>query len=375
MRDVGLDDTGVQVVAAVLKDSAVLFSVDLASNRFGDAGAQALAHALADNRVLIELNLEDTDVSDAGRYHLASITERNSARFRSQGGGVRALQHLRRARAEALTALPQLSVSVQQVSSPSHQSSPLAPALPPALRGPSELDRNALGYDFNGPDDGHDDGCSWQEQADGVFFDAGNEALLQELLQRCEAGWRYTAADREVLVDFRKRIADLKACRRNEFERAEEIIARVVEAQKAFQLKAVPVEEAIISKKEELATEIEATKNILQESIRLKLARQAAQDELKLAEEETGLVALKSEKLRSSLQLRHREVDEEVQAQQQEVGEAEQRIEELEADNERCRRLLHACRFETETERFVPHATLRALEERAAAEAAIIRSS
>jgi len=63
-----------------------------------------------------------------------------------------------------------------------------------------------------------------------VFFDAG-EGICKELSLRCDAGWRYNAADREELLELRGRIEDLKVNRQQENARAEEILETIARAQ------------------------------------------------------------------------------------------------------------------------------------------------
>lgn len=67
-----------------------------------------------------------------------------------------------------------------------------------------------------------------------VWFDApdGRE-LLEELHLRCEAGWRYSAADQEEMVAFRDLIKELQALRCRERRRHEKCLERIAEAQRS----------------------------------------------------------------------------------------------------------------------------------------------
>merc|ERR1719221_634595 len=106
--------------------------------------------------------------------------------------------------------------------------------------------------------------------------------------------------------------------------------------------------------KEELAVEIEATQRILQETIKQKLAIQKIEEELEGVRREQGYFKVGAAKMEHSLKLRNEEVAGEVQSLEQEIRTMEENIERLAADNMRCRKLLHAARFETDNERFAP---------------------
>jgi hypothetical protein len=205
----------------------------------------------------------------------------------------------------------------------------------------------------------------WNEEADGVFYDAGSGPSV-ELNNRCDAGWRYTAIDREALLDVRKLTSDIKACRKLEKSQGDDALERVVSIQQQFREMAQPVEEHIIRLKEELAHEIELTKHALKDRIQHNLILQAAEEELEQVEQESTCHNLNKQKLENLLKWQNREVQEQVEHLQAELFALEQSVQKIADDNERCRKLLHAVRFETETERFIPKA---ALEQKAAEEA------
>jgi len=191
--------------------------------------------------------------------------------------------------------------------------------------------------------------------ADGVWFDAGDgRDLLKELTLRLEAGWRYTAADQEEMLMLRERAVGMKAVRVLERERAEEASKRIAAEQYEFRQRATPTEQRIQELREALADHAEDMRPVRHKQLQLMLDRRAAQDELLLEREEFGHAALNVQRLESALKMKHWETCEKAEQLQQGVAEAEAATEQLEKDNERCRRLLHACRFETESERFVP---------------------
>lgn len=108
--------------------------------------------------------------------------------------------------------------------------------------------------------------------------------------------------------------------------------------------------------KEELANEIEATKHVLKANIQSKITLRSAQEELQETQREECCYHLGAQKLEHGLKLRCQETQENVERLQAEIYNLEESIERLDEDNERCRRFLHAARFETETERFLPKA-------------------
>lgn len=263
------------------------------------------------------------------------------------------LQELKRLRAEAGDSCARLALSAAQTVALSPTPSPMPspktgdctqprPLELPALDSRERLPLRPPPEDRLGP----------AAVAEGVFFDADGEGPAVELSMRCEAGWRYCAADREVMLDMQRKIAELKACRRQERARAEEALERVARSQRGFNEASQPVEERFAQLKEELASEIEATKLILESQIRQKLEAVTAEEELSEARRAFQNAALNEASLESGLKHRHRDVAEEVERMQRELQLLEEGVEATVADNERCRRQLHALRFETETERF-----------------------
>jgi len=317
-----------------LRSHSVLFSVDIGLNRIGEAGAAMLFDAVRENRLLLEVNCDGCDAAHEMGESLTAALVPNIERFQTcgGGGGVRPLLHLKRARAEAVTALSVLTPTTPCEGGAAASAAGAAAGTPPAWR------------DAEGPR---------PASPDGVFCDA-DEALDAELNARCEAGWRYSAVDREILHDLRGRVRDLKALRRHEREHGDEVLERVVAVQRGFRERLIPTEERIIRLKEALAGDVEATKGALQRNIQQKIALKAAEQELEEVQRESCINQLGAQKLESSLKLKNREVAEEVDCVQREVHFIEENIERLKADNEKCRRLLHAARFETETERFAP---------------------
>jgi len=197
-----------------------------------------------------------------------------------------------------------------------------------------------------------------EDDADGVFFDAGIGPTT-ELNNRCEAGWRYNAADREVLCELRRTTTDIKACRKHERKRGDEALERLTSSQRSFRKEMTPIEERIYGLKEALTNEIEATRFVLEANIKQKMALRVVQEELQETQKEQCCYDLGAKKLENSLKVRNWEVQEQVERLKSELCSLEESTERLAEDNERCRRLLHAARFETETERFVPKAALQ----------------
>lgn len=382
LRDVGLDDRSARRLAEALHGHSVLFSVDVSYNRLGDAGVIALARAVAASQVLLEIDVSGTDASDASRAELADAMARNAARVCGPRVGTLVLQDLRRAYADAQTASSKLAarkplaakVTYQPAeASMANQASSAAGAesednsqprgtsgevlMEPsrnltAVRGSTFFEKSRMLPTARG--------CR-SEQAEGeVFFDAPDRTFA-ELAQRCEAGWRYNASDREYLCELRREIETMRAHRVQERNRAEETLDRIAVAAQAAQQKLVPAEERILALKEELAKEVEATKAMLVENIHHKVVCRQVMEELEGAQSDTSHCLLNAQKAESDLTLRYQEVMEGASKLQQQLSEVERRSEEIQADNKRCRKLLHASRFETETERFGPTSTCIAL--------------
>jgi len=346
LRDTGLRDHAARRIARALRRHSVLFSIDLSRNRITDQGVAELIHAIQENYVILEVQLEGTDATPAAEARVAATLARNKERFPAS---TKRLQELRRARAEAYASLAQLALTAPLLEGhrPSQGDSrqlPESQRLPPPQKVVAAADHGTTFFDV-------DTGVDKDEKQ--VFFDAG-EGICKELSLRCDAGWRYNAADREELLELRGRIEDLKVNRQQENARAEEILETIARAQAGFNITAAPVERRLTQMKEEFANGIEATKNVLQEFIRQKLELKAAEEELGRIQEDRAHYELGAKKLESGLIYRNREVQEEVARLENQLRSAELSEHNLVEENERFRRRLHAARFETETERFAP---------------------
>lgn len=359
LRDARLADASVARLAQALRGHSVLFSVDLGMNRIGDAGVESLTGALTENTVLLEVNLEGVDAGEGTRKALQGVLERNRARYGGVGGCARMLQVLRRARAEAATALDHSAARTPAVAGPLTRQGDIAPCFDASamhLSTAVEVEDGSYVWLPLAPSIEQALEVEGRSVADEIFFDAG-DGVTQELNCRCEAGWRYTAADAERLNELRRTIADAKAERRQERDRFEEVMRRIEDAQRIFTKRTMPMQDQIISGKEQLAEEIDSTKGVLQERIQLNLLLKAAEEELEDAREDNHHSAMNAQALDHSLKLRHREVDEEAQKIRADMLLCEEATEKLERENEMFRRRLHAARFETEEERFVPRWT------------------
>jgi len=357
LRATSLGNAGATRLAHALRHHSVLFSVDLGSNRIGDEAVKAFTSALEENNVLLEVGLENTDVSADVKAELEAALDRNRARYGGIGGCAKLLQGLRRARADAVTAFAHGEARMPAVENCLSRHGDLSLAFDAQARHLS----TAIKVDSVG-------GVVWlpiapsadqaveaqaENHVDGVIFDAG-EGVIQELSMRCEAAWRYTESDAGLLHDLRRKIADLKAQRQHDYDRFQETEARIAEASRIFNEDTAPMHEEIMSAKEELSVVVESTKRVLLERIELNLALKAAQNDLENAEEDRRHAADNAQHLHHTLKLRHREVDEEAENLKAEVTRCEEATEVLEKENEKFRRRLHAARFETEDERFVP---------------------
>lgn len=359
LRDTGLDDSGAARIAKALRGHVVLFSVDVGRNRIYDPGVIALANGVNENNVILEVNVEGTDSSSVSRHRLNQVLDRNRSRFPERGGAAEMLRGLQLARAVALTALSRVSVHMLQMTGsrdldPSEVVDSLIGtghtmvASAPAAFTHSTAERGATFFPPVPPQQ-----REGKDAATHVFFDA-EEGPSEELLRRCEAGWRYSAADRELLNELRSQIADLRAESRLEHARAEEILAGVGEAQKRIRVKLEPSEQELIRLKEELSTEVEATKRILQDRIQKQLSLKKLVEEVEDGKKDLSRYKLGAEHLDHILKLRNREVAEEAEQLERRLRTTKQEMEALEADNVRCRKLLQAMRFETDRERFCP---------------------
>lgn len=356
LRDTCLSDRAMQRLAEVVRRNSLLFSIDIGSNRIGIAGIQALIDALDDNHVILEVNVDGCNLGDGAQARLVAALQRNRDRFPNASGCAPGLRNLRRARADATTALgirtcglrdSKLSARDMDVGDAPLLGSSKEPTST-LLAMYATLDAVEIPFVPAGEDDE-------DANADGVFFEAGSGPTI-ELNNRCEAGWRYTAADRENLCDLRRSTSDIKACRKHERKRGDEALERISSSQIGFRDHLAPVERRIYQLKEELANEIEATKHVLKANIQNKLTLRSVQEELQDIQREECCYQLGAQKLEHGLKLRCQETQENVERLQAEVYNLEESVERLDEDNERCRRFLHAARFETETERFLPRA-------------------
>lgn len=374
-----LDDMDATRLAEVLRSQSLLFSLDLSSNEISDLGASALLKALEENFVLLELCLEGTDTSEEMRNSVNLLLERNRCKYHGRRPISELLRSLRRAQAEAVTCQVQMSQDVDEIASQvpscatSRRTSPrpsrpgtatsrgaLTPAAGDLSRGEGIFDDPELEEEEEELEEPTDE----QEMADAVWFDADDgRRLLAELHLRAEAGWRYSAADQEEMVAFRDMIKELQALRWRERLRHEAALKRLAEAQRRFNMQTSPFETSMF----EIQQQIEAVSLEVKTSHEQRMTKQAeletVQRECEVEQEELLQTQLGFQRVNNSLRLRHQEIGEALQALRREQNLHEGSIEALLADNERCRRCLHAVRFETETERFVPHATLERLKQ------------
>lgn len=375
LRDTGLTTAAIVRFAQVLRQHSVLFSVDLGLNRISDVGIEALTGALTENTVLLELNVEGADACDESRRALEQVLERNRSRYGGINSCARMLQGLRRARAEAAAALAHSSARTPSVANPLMRhsgSAPLSDSSAMHLSTAVEVGENQYVWLPLVPGIENTLMAEVDSQADRVFFDAG-EGISKELSSRCEAGWRYTDADAEHFNNLRKRVADLKSERRQERDRFEEVMRRIEDAQRIFNKRIIPVQDQIQRLKESLAEEVDSTKSVLQERIQLNVFLKPSEVELEGAREDKHHSVMNVQALEHSLKVRHMEVDEEVQKLQSEIVLCEEATEKIGRQNETFRRRLHAARFETEDERFVPRFT--AAEKAAAAATPVLPES
>jgi len=381
LKDAGLDEASVGQLAQALYGHAVLFSVDVGLNHIYDQGIMALADAVDENHVILEVGVEGTSSTQVARHRLSTVLERNRQRYPGKGGVTQMLRGLQRARAAAQSvavsqAAPTLPLQME-CQDPSDvidrllgtQTDAGAKEQPiTALQDPSEIVDSLLGTNLDIFAPAHAAGCNGaggssptetgitaqEDAARRVLFDA-DAGPMEELNARCEAGWRYSAAEQEILNQMRAQILDLKAERRLEKLRAEEILEGIGESQKHQRQRLAPTEQVIYQLKEDLATKVEETKKVLQDRVGKTLALQKAKQEVEGSQRDLSRYREGAQHLDHILKLRHREVAEESEMLERQIRMVEQEAEGLEADNERCRRLLHAQRFETDRERFVPH--------------------
>lgn len=371
-RDACIDDVAMKRLAETLRHNTVLFSIDIGFNRISNAGIQSLINAFDENHVLLEVILDGCDVCSDVQNRLAIALQRNRDRFPNQNGCLKGLRSLRQARAEAVTALSIRTCGVRDASlcteSPRPWNANLVTDENAQTIDSSDRLTNSLLSMFAAMDPGEMPfipDTEIHENADGVIFEAGR-GTTTELNNRCEAGWRYTASDREVLQELRRKASDIKASRKHERERGDEALQRIADAQTSFRAQYAPLENHIYRMKEELAFEVASTRDEIKANLSRKIELEAAQKELETVQRDHCCYHLGAQKLENNLKIRNREVQEKVEQLKIELSSLEANVDHLDEDNERCRKLLHAVRFETETERFVPRAAL----EQAAAEKA-----
>lgn len=320
LRDTELDGEGAMRVARMLLHNSVLFSVDLGLNRIDNGAVSVLMDAVAENCVLLELNVEGTQASRAMCQGLAQLLAQNVKRF--SGAGLVSLEHLKKARARAL------SVSATGRRERDLRTTfQLAPADIQALDAES-LDRRAARVD--------------------------GERITAELWCRCEAEWRYTPAERERLHELRRHIAGLQAARQQERRRTEETRQEIDNADRDCREKVEPMSQSIHQLKQRLAVQIEDTKMVLEKKIKQNVALTESQEALAALHRHLNLEKLNATKAESDLKLRHREVVDDVAKLERELELVERNTDRLATSNECMRKQLHAHRFETEERRFAP---------------------
>mmetsp|Transcript_16795 Transcript_16795/g.29473 ORF Transcript_16795/g.29473 Transcript_16795/m.29473 type:complete len:519 (-) Transcript_16795:75-1631(-) len=364
LRNTQIDDEGAERVAKALGQS-LLFSLDLSCNNISDSGLVVLTQALASNNILLELLVEGTNTSEEARAALEEVLRQNRGRYRGPSSVQELLNGLRKARAEAITADAKLANSATETLIQGAESPRKVQAIQATSAAVSDLQRGASFY--IPPEDveaelTRQEPSAQQSAADAVWFDgADGTALLRELTLRCEAGWRHNAADQDRMLALRRLITELQGVREHERERHEEALQRIAAAQADYVRSVEPLEQRIAELREDLDAKRAASGADYVRSISLKVELRAAEDGLELAREELAQRGLAAQKFESGLKLRYHDAAEKAQQLEADIGAIEDEIERLAADNERCRRSLHALRFETETERFVPHAVLERL--------------
>eukprot|EP00913_Durusdinium_trenchii_P027907 g26167.t1 len=375
LQETQLDDEAAAQLAEVLRSQSLLFSLDLSCNEITDCGAALLVDALEDNEVildawrakwrLLELKIEGTETSEEMRYALQRRLEWNRSKYRGARPIEELLRGLRKAQAEAVTSQVQMSHNLADIESQ-------------APRGETAAPSGATSR-VTSPRPGTE-----REPRTPVTPAAGNLSRGEGIFCAPEMEETKRRAARRVLREPQM-IKALQALRVRERRRHEEADRRLAAAAQRFNALASPWETRIFEIKqqtlgippfriEDLGAEVKVcyeqkmTKQAELESVQKELdveqdafcalVRSAPPRQEELAETKLGF-----QRVNSALKLRHQEIAEKVQAMRREQNLVEGAIEALLADNERCRRCLHAIRFETETERFVPHATLERLQQ------------
>lgn len=340
LRDVGLDTIGAERIGRTLLWNTILFSVHLGHNRIGDSGVACLVDALENNKVLLELGLEGTDATRGLLRRLSMLLEQNAARYPGGKDVLKNLHGLRQVRAEAQTAMlmkNRIGVTVGlRTPLPRDENGPRERDVVPCLRGDGDV------HDLRG------------EPPANLDCDDEGGRILAELLRRSEAGWRYGPAEQERMHDLRRQITELKAQRHHDHTRYEENLEAVAAKQADGRHREIPTEHCVFRLKERLAVEVEETKVVLREQVSRKVDLTKAMEELEEVERGLRIYQLGATKHESSLKQRYREVIDEVTLRQAEKLGLEESVEALTAANERLRGLLHAHRFYTDEERFVP---------------------
>lgn len=366
LKSAQIDDLGAQRIAQVIAKQTLLFSLDLSCNDISDAGMASLVEALGENAFLLELDVEGTDSSEDARTMLKHRLDRNKSRYQGQAGVADLLRGLRRARAEGVVADAKFVNSSEQVAhrpsaDPRNKGCVTTQAIQETPAAVSDLARGATFFEapeLEDPEKQRTQTANSSPEnaaADAVWFDAPDgRNLLQELVLRSEESWRYDAAAQERMQAMRIQLTELQALRLRERERHEEALQRIAREQQEFARAVRPLEDRILQLREALNSDAGESAAAFHRNLQLRLDLRAAQDGLAVACEELAQSRLGVQRLESGLKLRHHETAERVQQLEEELALRQEHLERLEADNERCRRSLHALRFETETERFVP---------------------
>ncbi|CAK8996056.1 Tropomodulin-3 (Ubiquitous tropomodulin) (U-Tmod), partial [Durusdinium trenchii] len=264
LQETQLDDEAAAQLAEVLRSQSLLFSLDLSCNEITDCGAALLVDALEDNEVILELKIEGTETSEEMRYALQRRLEWNRSKYRGARPIEELLRGLRKAQAEAVTSQVQMSHNLADIESqaPSGATSRVTSPRPGTEREPRTPVTPAAGNLSRGEgifcapemeEEEEAEPTPEQQMADLVWFDAGDgRQLLAELNLRCEAGWRYSAADQEEMVAFREMIKELQALRVRERRRHEEADRRLAAAAQRFNALASPWETRIFEIKQQI---------------------------------------------------------------------------------------------------------------------------
>jgi len=349
LQKTGLGDHEAKRLAEVLRNHSLLFSLDLGCNPITDQGASAILSAMDENQILLEMALEGTAISETMRQQLAAAVARNQQRYHGARPVAEVLRGLRRAAAEAATCQAQLDTVLDEVESRAPTSPASATSSPRKRRGASVPTTPAAASDLPR-------GAEFFAPPELVEEEEEREELSPAEEMADAAQWRYSAADQEEMGHFREMIKELQEVRQVERAQHQAALQRLAEATRAFNEKTSPMETA----KFELQSQIEVISGDVSDAYSQKFPLQDTLErekrELDQLEEGLAQEKLGAQRLQSALRMRHHELAEKLQDLRATLESHEAAVEGLEADNERCRRYLHAIRFETETERFVPKA-------------------